>query len=90
MGHRKEALRTPAAERIFSTDHNVLLGVTAVVLGGFVKFAVRIVKRDRIVGEQFTWNVHYPGADGRFGATTPSLISASNPLGLDRSSCAAS
>lgn len=40
----------------------------------------------RIVGEQFTWNVHYPGADGRFGTTTPSLISASNPLGLDRSS----
>jgi hypothetical protein len=25
----------------------VLLSVTAVVLGGFVKFAVRIVKRDR-------------------------------------------
>jgi len=40
----------------------------------------------RIVAEQFTWNVHYPGADGRFGTTTPALISASNPLGLDRSS----
>ena len=21
----------------------------------------------RVVGEQFNWNIHYPGADGRFG-----------------------
>ena len=40
----------------------------------------------RVVAEQFAWNVHYPGADGRFGDTSIALISATNPLGLDRSS----
>jgi cytochrome c oxidase subunit 2 len=39
----------------------------------------------RVVAEQFAWNVHYPGPDGRFGVTRPALISASNPLGIDRS-----
>jgi cytochrome c oxidase subunit 2 len=38
----------------------------------------------RVVGEQFAWNVQYPGADGKFGRTDPRLVSADNPLGLDR------
>jgi cytochrome c oxidase subunit 2 len=38
----------------------------------------------RVVGEQFAWNVQYPGADGKFGRTSPKLVSADNPLGLDR------
>ena len=38
----------------------------------------------RVVAEQFAWNIHYPGADGRFGRTDPSLVDAENPLGLDR------
>lgn len=38
----------------------------------------------RVVAEQFVWNVHYPGADGQFGATSVSLIGPTNPLGLDR------
>ena len=38
----------------------------------------------RVVGEQFAWNIHYPGADGKFGRTDPNLVSADNPLGLDR------
>lgn len=37
-----------------------------------------------IVAEQFAWNVHYPGADGKFGRTDIHLVSADNPLGLDR------
>lgn len=40
----------------------------------------------RLVAQQFVWNVHYPGADGRFGTTSPALMSAENPLGLDRQS----
>jgi cytochrome c oxidase subunit 2 len=40
----------------------------------------------RVVAEQFAWNVHYPGPDGRFGQTSLSLISPDNPLGLDRRS----
>jgi len=38
----------------------------------------------RVVGEQFAWNIQYPGKDGRFGRTDPTLVSADNPLGLDR------
>jgi len=38
----------------------------------------------RVVAEQFAWNVQYPGADGKFGRTDISLVSADNPLGLDR------
>ena len=37
----------------------------------------------RVVAEQFAWNVHYPGDDGRFGRTALDLVSADNPLGLD-------
>lgn len=40
----------------------------------------------RVVAEQFVWNVHYPGADGQFGRTAADLITATNPLGLDRAS----
>ena len=43
----------------------------------------------RVVGEQFAWNVHYPGPDGKFGRTEVSRISAENPLGLDRTDPAA-
>lgn len=39
----------------------------------------------RVVSEQFAWNIHYPGADDRFGRTDVKLVSADNPLGLDRS-----
>src|SRR5438093_5493724 len=38
----------------------------------------------RVVGEQFAWNIHYPGPDGRFGRTDIRKVSADNPLGLDR------
>ncbi len=39
-----------------------------------------------VTGEQFAWNVHYAGPDGKFGRTDIKLIDAqSNPLGLDRS-----
>ena len=39
----------------------------------------------RVVAEQFAWNIHYPGSDGIFGRTDPSLIdNQNNPIGLDR------
>ena len=43
----------------------------------------------RVVGEQFAWNIQYPGPDGKFGRTDISLMAADNPLGLDRSDPAA-
>ena len=38
----------------------------------------------RVVGEQFAWNIHYPGPDGKFGRTDIRKVTADNPLGLDR------
>lgn len=38
----------------------------------------------RVVAEQFAWNIHYPGPDHKFGRTDVKLVSAANPLGLDR------
>jgi cytochrome c oxidase subunit 2 len=43
----------------------------------------------RVIGEEYAWNVHYPGPDGKFGRTEVSRISAENPIGLDRSDPAA-
>jgi cytochrome c oxidase subunit 2 len=44
----------------------------------------------RLVGEQFAWNIHYPGPDGVFGRTAIDKIDLqSNPLGLDKSDPAA-
>lgn len=40
----------------------------------------------RVVAQQFSWLIHYPGADGEFGRIEPSLIGAENPSGLDRAS----
>lgn len=39
----------------------------------------------RVIGQQFAWNIHYPGPDGVFGRTDASLVDEqSNPIGLDR------
>jgi cytochrome c oxidase subunit 2 len=43
----------------------------------------------RITAEQFAWNIHYPGPDGVFGRTSQSLVSAANPVGIDREDAAA-
>jgi cytochrome c oxidase subunit 2 len=44
----------------------------------------------QVTGEQFAWNMHYPGPDGVFGRTDVSLLDLqSNPLGLDRNDAAA-
>ena len=41
----------------------------------------------RIVAQQFAWNIHYPGDDGKFGRTNIKLVDEeSNPIGLDRNS----
>lgn len=42
-----------------------------------------------IVAEQFAWNVHYPGKDGKFGRRSVDLIHFTNPIGLDREDPAA-
>ena len=39
----------------------------------------------RVVGEQFAWNVHYPGPDHIFARTGTKFVTSSNPLGIDPS-----
>jgi cytochrome c oxidase subunit 2 len=46
--------------------------------------------RVRVVGQQFAWNIHYPGPDGLFGKTDITLVDAqANPLGIDKNDPAA-
>ena len=43
------------------------------------------VVRIEVTGQQFSWNIRYPGADGKFGQLKPELTddSGGNALGLD-------
>lgn len=39
----------------------------------------------KVIAEQFAWNFHYPGPDGKFGTMDSSRVDAQlNPIGLDR------
>ena len=39
----------------------------------------------RVISQQFAWNIHYPGEDGKFGNTDINLVDEeSNPIGLAR------
>jgi len=39
----------------------------------------------RVIAQQFAWNIHYPGDDGKFGDTDINLVDEeSNPIGLVR------
>lgn len=42
-----------------------------------------------VIAEQFTWNFHYPGPDGKFGRRDIKLLSTQNPIGLDSNDPAA-
>jgi cytochrome c oxidase subunit 2 len=41
-----------------------------------------------VTGQQFAWNVRYPGKDGILGRTDHKLASQENPIGLDRNDAA--
>ena len=34
--------------------------------------------------EQFAWSARYPGADGKLGAQSKTLVSGANPFGIDK------
>ena len=36
-----------------------------------------------VIAEQFAWNFHYPGKDGKFGKTAPEFVASDNLIGLD-------
>jgi cytochrome c oxidase subunit II len=43
----------------------------------------------RVVAQQFMWNFHYSGPDGKFGRANKDFVNSSNSLGLDRNDPAA-
>ncbi|MFQ5462923.1 MAG: cytochrome c oxidase subunit II [Phycisphaerae bacterium] len=73
----------------------IVAGIEAVLLLGFSVPIWANVKNNiptedqhplhiRVIGEQFQWNFHYAGPDGKFGRTRPEFINgATNVLGLD-------
>ena len=75
----------------------VVAGIEAVLLLGFSIPIWAQVKNDipdasenpldvRVVAQQFQWNFHYAGPDGKFGRTRPDYVDpASNILGIDPS-----
>jgi len=98
--------RNPVADYAGVTSHSSsYLEVAVAVVEAILLFAFSIplwaARVDRmppanealvvqVTGEQFAWNVHYPGPDGVFGRTDIKLLDLqSNPLGLDREDPAA-
>ena len=68
-----------------------LLLAFAIPVWSMVKTDVPDVNNDtveiRVIAQQFAWNIHYPGADGKFGKTNIELVDEeTNPIGLDRES----
>ncbi|MDA2931517.1 cytochrome c oxidase subunit II [Acidobacteria bacterium AH-259-O06] len=51
----------------------------------YIQEAPEDVIQIEVMGQQFAWNIRYPGPDGQFGNTRPELINdaAGNPVGLD-------
>jgi cytochrome c oxidase subunit 2 len=98
--------RNPVADYHGVTSHRSVYlevgvaAVEAVILIGFAipLWAMRVDDMPspteavvvEVTGEQFAWNIHYPGPDGVFGRTDVKLIDLqSNPIGLDRTDAAA-
>ena len=92
----------PKASHVGLSPTVPLLAIALVVIGDAVLLATSAVPvwlrratppdalsrplEVHVTAEQFAWNIHYPGPDGKFGRTSSALISAANPVGIDRAS----
>ena len=84
LGKAKASKYSEIAVAIFEA---VLLFGFAIPVWGRVKSDIPTDNplRVRVLGEQFAWNFHYPGADGQFGRIDPKLVdTATNVMGLVR------
>jgi cytochrome c oxidase subunit II len=91
--------RNPKADYVGVTSHTssyLEMGVViveAVLLLGFAfpLWATRTAQLPNratstvvhVIAQQFAWNIHYPGPDGKFGKRVPKLVSDDNPIGID-------
>lgn len=87
-------LATPRTERIVAISLGLLMafaaegGVLAIGIPVFQEYYGEIPADAVLVevtGQQFAWNVRYPGEDGILGRTDPGLINLDNPIGMDAS-----
>jgi cytochrome c oxidase subunit 2 len=90
----------PGAVASYWHDHAGLewswTAVTALILFIFLFGALRLwgqivntppppdALRVEVTGQQFAWNVRYPGPDGALGRTDAKQASQENPIGLDK------
>lgn len=94
----RPGLKPEATERHFKLPKVIEIGVVIFEAGLLIFLAAPLwakAKDDfpdekealtvRVVAEQFAWNIHYPGRDGKFGKTSIDLMDGTNPIGLDRS-----
>jgi cytochrome c oxidase subunit 2 len=95
----------PGAVASYWHDHAGLewswTGVTAIILFLFLFGALRLwgqivntpppadAMLVEVTGQQFAWNVRYPGPDGALGRTDHRQASQENPIGLDKADPAA-
>jgi cytochrome c oxidase subunit 2 len=81
------ALRVELLPLLLLTILYIAMSVTAEHVWAHERFqgAAPAALRVEVVGQQFQWYFHYPGADAAYGASRPQLVNASlgNPLGLD-------
>ena len=81
------ALRVELLPLLILTFLYIVMAVTAERVWAHERFegAAPAALRVEVVGQQFQWYFHYPGADAAYGVSQPQLVNAAlgNPLGLD-------
>ena len=88
MYRNKGALKSLVPDMIIMGFEIALIVFYAIPVWSKIKMTVPEgpdVMHVELVAEQFAWNFHYPGPDGKFGKRRADLVHFSNPIGLDRS-----
>ena len=83
----KGELKSLIPDMIIMTFEIALIVFYAIPVWSKIKMSVPEVKdpvRMEVVAEQFGWNIHYAGPDGKLGKRKLELVHFSNPIGLDR------
>lgn len=94
-GSNPTASYTGAKGKLAKSTEYAVVVIEAVLLVGYAipAWAIRMTNFPpeseavvvRVVAKQFEWQIHYPGADRKFGRRDIKLVAAENPIGLDRS-----
>lgn len=83
----RSALKSLAPDMVIMAFEIALIVFYAIPVWNKIKRTTPVdpqAVRMEIVAEQFAWNVHYAGPDGKLGPRRAELVHFSNPIGLDR------